>query len=311
VKGTLENKFNQQFMTHSDQLSEMFRPFRKLLIKMRDYLRTLNKNELFQLEKLLCTNEEISLTTSQQQSTADENTAPCCANKVVDKDQVTTNVTIVSSSNDDDRNNKSNENFYTIKGSDQSRTDDWIAEDDEAADDEAEDDDNSDGTYDNLATADCATGYLVPNTTLGNLLQANAAPLTYNIVESGDTCNEDEKKTADLVNRDSGLGTGDNGSLDQSPEQENANLLTGQYDENWENLRKIVEPSSSKSGSSSHRHHHHKEKSGKRKSRKHHVSSSDDTSTSSSASSSSASSPISSASGASETKDISRRTKFK
>lgn len=40
--------------------------------------------------------------------------------------------------------------------------------------------------------------------------------------------------------------------MDRSPDYEaketaeNSNVLTGQYDENWENLRKIVEPSSSK-----------------------------------------------------------------
>lgn len=45
----------------ADQLSEMFRPFRTLLIKIRDLLRTLNSNELYQLEKLLCTNEDIHI----------------------------------------------------------------------------------------------------------------------------------------------------------------------------------------------------------------------------------------------------------
>lgn len=273
---------------NSDQLSEMFRPFRKLLIKMRDYLRTLNKNELFQLEKLLCTNEEINLT----QSIADDGTTPCCDDQK--KLSTTTNVTIVPSS-DTTTTSKSNENFYSIeKGS---KTDDWVAEE---ADDEA-DEDNS--NYDNLVPAvDGATGYLVPNTNLGNLLQSNVAPLTYNIIPN----DNQEEVSEELANRDSGMGTGDNGSLDRSPEQENTNVLTGQYDENWENLRKIVEPSSSKSPSASH--HRSKDKSGKRKSRKHQMSSSDDTSTSS-ASSSASSSPTSSTSG--ESKEMSRRMKFK
>lgn len=43
-----------------DQLSEMFRPFRTILIKIRDLLRNLNNQELYQLEKLLCTNEDIN-----------------------------------------------------------------------------------------------------------------------------------------------------------------------------------------------------------------------------------------------------------
>lgn len=276
----------------SDQLSEMFRPFRKLLIKMRDYLRTLNKNELYQLEKLLCTNEEINLT----QSTPDESTPQC-----IDEQKnlsTTTNVTIAPS-RDTIKTSKSDENFYSIgKGS--TKADDWVAEEAEVADDEAEEENSN---YVNLMTSDCAMGYLVPNTNLGNLLQPNVAPLTYNIVSN------DTQEVAGAVseegttNQDSGMGTGDKGSLDRSPEQENPNVLTGQYDENWENLRKIVEPSSSKSLSASHL--RSKERIGKKKSRKHHLSSSDDTSTSSS-SSSSASSPESGAS-----KEVIRKMKFK
>ncbi|KAI8130581.1 hypothetical protein FF38_12744 [Lucilia cuprina] len=45
----------------AEQLSEMFRPFRAILLKVRDYLRNLNETELYYLERLLCTNEEISL----------------------------------------------------------------------------------------------------------------------------------------------------------------------------------------------------------------------------------------------------------
>ncbi|XP_070495322.1 lateral signaling target protein 2 homolog isoform X2 [Chironomus tepperi] len=297
---------------NSDQLSEMFRPFRKLLIKMRDYLRTLNKNELFQLEKLLCTNEEINL----KQSLADESTGQCCDDKST---PLTTNVTIVNN-NESSIIDRNNENFYTIKSnSTTTKSDDWVSEDAEGADDEAEDEENDDSeatsNYDNLVTADCATGYLVPNTNLGNLLQSNAAPLTYNIVISetseNNINNEDDQNTSPnsenvANNCDSGLGTKENGSLDQSPEQEqSSNVLTGQYDENWENLRKIVDPSKSGSSSSHHHHRHKDHKSGKRKSRKHQSSSSDSSSLSS-ASSSTASSPTSS-----DSKDLSRRAKFK
>lgn len=281
---------------------------------MRDYLRTLNKVELFQLEKLLCTNEEINLT-----QLADENTGQCIDDKnktptTTTMTIATTNVTIVTNTNESNTITKSNENFYTIKANPSSNSNsDWVSEDAEGADDE--EDDNSEETtsnYDNLVTADCATGYLVPNTTLGNLLQSNEAPLTYNIVISDNTnenANENDQiiessncENGNNINRDSGLGTGENGSLDQSPEQEqNTNVLTGQYDENWENLRKIVEPSSSKSGSSS----HHRHKSSKRKLRKTQSSSSDTTS-SSSTSSSASSSPTSS-----DSRDLSRRAKFK
>ncbi|CRK88844.1 CLUMA_CG002652, isoform A [Clunio marinus] len=221
----------------TDQLSEMFRPFRKLLVKMRDYLRTLNKNELFQLEKLLCTNEEINLT----QTSPDDN-APQCSEET--KKLSTTNVTIVPN-NDTNTTNKSNENFYSIeKGS---KNDEWVADESEAVVEEGGEEETT-SNYENLGTADCATGYLVPNTNLGNLLQPNVAPLTYNIIsneiQAAIEANRNEERTT--TNQDSGMGTGDNGSLDRSPEQENTNVLTGQYDENWENLRKIVEPSSSK-----------------------------------------------------------------
>lgn len=56
----------------ADQLSEMFRPFRTLLIKIRDLLRTLNANELYQLEKLLCTNEDIHIYTSNDETKAND-----------------------------------------------------------------------------------------------------------------------------------------------------------------------------------------------------------------------------------------------
>lgn len=41
-----------------EEMSEMFRPFRTLLHKIRELLWTLNKKELFMLEKLLCDNEQ-------------------------------------------------------------------------------------------------------------------------------------------------------------------------------------------------------------------------------------------------------------
>lgn len=43
-----------------EEMSEMFRPFRTLLHKIRELLWTLNKKELYMLEKLLCDNEQIS-----------------------------------------------------------------------------------------------------------------------------------------------------------------------------------------------------------------------------------------------------------
>lgn len=43
-----------------EQMSELFRPFRTLLHKIRELLWTLNKRELYMLEKLLCDNEQIN-----------------------------------------------------------------------------------------------------------------------------------------------------------------------------------------------------------------------------------------------------------
>nr|XP_023014334.1 lateral signaling target protein 2 homolog [Leptinotarsa decemlineata] len=43
-----------------EEMSEMFRPFRTLLHKIRELLWILNKRELYMLEKLLCDNEQIS-----------------------------------------------------------------------------------------------------------------------------------------------------------------------------------------------------------------------------------------------------------
>lgn len=44
-----------------EAMSEMFRPFRTLLLKIRELLLTLNKCELYTLEKLLCDNEQVVL----------------------------------------------------------------------------------------------------------------------------------------------------------------------------------------------------------------------------------------------------------
>lgn len=41
-------------------MSDMFRPFRNLLHKIRELLWTLDRKELYLLEKLLCTNEDIA-----------------------------------------------------------------------------------------------------------------------------------------------------------------------------------------------------------------------------------------------------------
>jgi len=301
----------------------MFRPFRKLLVKMRDYLRTLNNKELFQLEKLLCTNEQIDLNAS---TTADENAAAAAPMNTDDqKPLTTTNVTIVGNETSSGgasqpqqqqqmTTSRSNENFYTMEAKDKSG--EWVSEEAEGADEET-DDDNSEGNYANLGTVECATGFLVPNTNLGNLLQSTVAPLTYNIISNSPpntTTTEtlqrettsDEASQQQQQKPDSGMG-----SEDRSPEQENQ--PGSQYEENWEGLRKIVEPSTSHRHHHRHKSEHKKSKRSKKQQQQHHLnsSSSDDTSTTSNTSSSAASSPTSSSSSDSGKDIVSRRMKFK
>lgn len=43
-----------------EEMSDMFRPFRTLLHKIRSLLWTLDRRELMALERLLCTNEDVS-----------------------------------------------------------------------------------------------------------------------------------------------------------------------------------------------------------------------------------------------------------
>lgn len=259
----------------SDQLSEMFRPFRKLLIKMRDYLRTLSPAELLQLEKLLCTNEEISF----NQSTALEK--PLQPNDQ-QKNHFSASVKILDKC---DTMIKSTENFYTAQ------TDEWL----EAAKSETE------GEV-SLVSADCTTsGYFIPNANLGHLLQPNDAILTNNIISSDNQTGDD--LCEELPSQDSGLGTGDKGSLDRSPDQQNSIVLEqGRCDENWINFRKTVVPSSSKIV-----HDRNNDKTGMKKLKKRELSSSDDTSSTSSSSVSS--SPRVSAYG--ESKEVLRKIKLR
>lgn len=278
----------------SDHLSEMFRPFRKLLIKMRDYLKTLNKQELYQLEMLLCTNEEINLTNQEQPQKQQYDDFKSKLNEKVK----------------DERVHKMNVNKS-----------EWVNEDTDVADDEA--DDEAENNQENLANGDCPTGFLVSNTSLGNLLQTNGTTLTYNIIPrtEGEENETAENDTDMAAQRDSGIGTGDTGSLDRTPEDENAKILTGNYDENWENLRKSVEPSTSatqqRPASESNHTRSCKERTYKKRSRKHgyhynhrhHHAGNESSSASPCSSNSASSSPAST--GSCDSKDLTKKTKFR
>ncbi|KYN05514.1 Lateral signaling target protein 2 like protein [Cyphomyrmex costatus] len=60
VSGLLAPPGGPLCLNSPDTISEMFRPFRTLLLKIRELLWTLNNRELYMLEKLLCSNEEPS-----------------------------------------------------------------------------------------------------------------------------------------------------------------------------------------------------------------------------------------------------------
>lgn len=65
VSGLLAPPGGPLCLNSSDTISEMFRPFRTLLLKIRELLWTLNNRELYMLEKLLCSNEEPSSSITQ------------------------------------------------------------------------------------------------------------------------------------------------------------------------------------------------------------------------------------------------------
>ncbi|KAK2576685.1 hypothetical protein KPH14_005346 [Odynerus spinipes] len=65
VSGLLAPPGGPLCLNSPDTISEMFRPFRTLLLKIRELLWTLNNRELYMLEKLLCSNEEPSGPISQ------------------------------------------------------------------------------------------------------------------------------------------------------------------------------------------------------------------------------------------------------
>lgn len=263
----------------SDQMSEMFRPFRTLLIRIKDLLRTLKKNELYQLEKLLCTNEDIHLKSSKFN---------CDDNKIHSDDELVSNIVSDCRSTNKDI----IPSFYppssTIDSNDVNDVE--CIENNESISNEW-DSDNKD-SREILGQPDCATGYLIPNTNLGNLLQTNEAPLTDSFISSDDEYNTRQKNDSSIDNKnepnnvnltnnntqkshkyrnpgDSGIST-ENTSLDRTPESETNqtigkttatptaptktvtynSVLSGKYAENWQNLEK-TQPGCSKTNSDS------------------------------------------------------------
>ncbi|XP_036323028.1 lateral signaling target protein 2 homolog isoform X2 [Rhagoletis pomonella] len=287
----------------ADQLSEMFRPFRTILIKIRDLLRTLSKSELQQLEKLLCTNEDIQLNPvghssieapSEDQQNNNSNTTISTSTSTKNPSSRTEEFTepeLEQRNNNLSSTRPSAENWTpplpaaesgTRSSKDDLRTvgsksrcgscsrhsvssasgdssvlstpaasptpshsiasttsavtnssttspADWSDDEDDDDEDEDEDDDGDDdilinaddeaeldedddnevviGDCENedIVSADCASGYLIPNTNFGNLLQPQDVPLTGNFIASEDDASsnanvevEDERAFSDV-----------------------------------------------------------------------------------------------------------------
>lgn len=310
----------------SDQLSEMFRPFRTLLIKIRDLLFTLNDDELYQLERLLCTNEDLHTIKQQQQLEAErkqeqlkqeqEQSIPIPTTTTTTVEQQRQICDVVVGNNKDDRNDDDDAEQFngsssagsstssTASNSDQdlarnvinndynSRHSDnlnvgtpnfnyefsprhgehvvpahvWTTAADgsqpSTPDDTAGHRDGRDGgdDDDDDNAGESASGYLIPNTNFGNLLQTTDAPLTDSFIASDDEyatpldrtiSNEDEAAAsstatnrnetdvrtdaAAVIRRDenrrtnndvdSGVCTAENTSIDHTPDSESSNPI--------------------------------------------------------------------------------------
>lgn len=137
----------------SSELSEMFRPFRRLLIKMRDLLRTLTDTELHQLEKLLCTNEDVEFRIEFDDG---EHNESACLQK--EESSVKEKKNMIGSAYSD---------CYDLN-------DDYFEDDSTLPEDH--------DFLENQTIMDQSGGFLAANTNIGNLMQAVDTPLSYNLV---------------------------------------------------------------------------------------------------------------------------------
>lgn len=238
----------------ADHLSEMFRPFRTLLIKIRDLLHALNADELHQLEQLLCTNEDLHIIKQQQleqqrrlQQQEQQSipippppqpeTSPNCDDNDDDVDKFNASSSAGSStastastsepdlarnvinsdynSRNSDNLNVGTPNYYEFSPRHGEVIPPHVWTND-LADTEVADrlqvcstqpttpDDTANADDDDNA-GESASGYLIPNTNFGNLLQTTDAPLTDSFIASDDeyatqldrTMTNDEPEDAD------------------------------------------------------------------------------------------------------------------
>lgn len=141
-----------------EYMSELFRPFRTLLHKIRELLWTLNKRELYMLEKLLCDNEQINDVKSVSDLNINSdldgyinrfyNDYPLC------KDYIS--------------------NFYTVSVNSDQTNAETVEEAIEA---------NSQSTTENIDIPS-TSGYFIANTISHETMQPNMCPEIINRVES-------------------------------------------------------------------------------------------------------------------------------
>lgn len=247
-------------LSHPDHLSEMFRPFRTLLIKIRDLLETLSPADLRQLELLLCTNEEV-VSTSQTTATTKVPQAAsgsgieyaiCDATSkedanVINEDRVSSREapyeiisTPTSTTNDMDGFEVSltpvdlgtwaNELLDNTNG-----LSDGFDEFLDAVS-RIEFVDNKSMVESMDSSTELPSGFLISNTNLGNLLQPIEAPLTDRFIATDDemhasTESTNHERTAtsqQLLTAvvDSGLGTEENTSQDRTPDSEEQRVVS-------------------------------------------------------------------------------------
>lgn len=241
----------------AESLSEMFRPFRTLLIKIRDLLRTLNAEELHQLEQLLCTNEDIHIIKRQQlemeKKGQQEQGIPVpvpaqpeksinCDENDDDVDKFNASSSSSSSSTastastsdpeldrnviNSDYNNHNSDNLvvgtpnyleFSPRHDEVVPPNVWtnVSPLSSSTTSPRQPSTSEDKPDESLVTPDCASGYLIPNTNFGNLLQATDAPLTDSFISSDDeyatkldkTITNGERNDADIDDEDDDEGT--------------------------------------------------------------------------------------------------------
>lgn len=204
------------------QLSEMFRPFRTLLVKIRDLLRTLSKEQLRQLERLLCTNEDVMTGSSYSQGGGGSGKAnnppppPLPPVRSSSREEKSERVFLVNESeeeeeeDDEEEHQQSNVNVDEVSelflntlnviNSQQVGDSDASATTVPVSGSSSPPGATEEQQHQQIDVInDCASGYLIPNTNLGYLLQPETETALMDSFIS--TEDEEEEEEQDLHRR--------------------------------------------------------------------------------------------------------------